>query len=231
MVRTHPLPNVLAALRTRRSVRGFLPDPVTRDVVEAVLADAARSPSAGNTQPWQVYVCAGPARERLSRELLAAHAADDGSHAEEYPYYPSQWHEPYLGRRRRVGKDLYGLLDVARGDTDAMARQYGRNYAFFGAPVGLFFTLDRRLDGQSAWLDLGMYLHGVMLAALAHGLDTCAQQAFARYHRIVRAHLDIPEREVVVCGMSLGRADAGDPANRLETVREPVSAFARFSGF
>ncbi|OUL99272.1 nitroreductase [Variovorax sp. JS1663] len=224
-------PDVLAALHARRSIRGFLPDPVEHRLVEAVLADAARSPSASNTQPWKVHVCAGEARDRLSRALLEAHEAGGDGHAQEYAYYPSRWQDPYLARRRKVGKDLYGLLGIGKGDTEAMARQYGRNYEFFGAPVGLFFTLDRGLDGQAPWLDLGMYLHGVMLAALGHGLATCAQQAFARYHAIVRAQLAIPPSEILVCGMAMGYPDAGAPANRLDTAREPVSGFAHFHRF
>jgi nitroreductase len=224
-------PNVIEALRARRSVRGFRPQPIDRLLVEAVLADAACSPSAGNTQPWAVHVCTGEVRDKLSRDLLAAHSAGGAGHAEEYRYYPTAWRDPYLARRRQVGKDLYGLLGITKGDASAMERQYARNYEFFGAPVGLFFTLDRGLDGQAAWLDLGMYLHGVMLAALGHGLATCAQQAFARYHRIVRAHLAIPDDQIVVCGMSLGHPDTGAPANRLATGREPVARFARFAGY
>jgi len=222
---------VIAALHRRRSIRGFLPDAVDAATVETILADASRSPSASNTQPWRVYACAGEVRDRLCAELTALHAAGGRGHREEYPYYPGEWQEPYLGRRHKVGKDLYGLLGIAKGDSDAMARQYRRNFEFFGAPVGLFFTLDRGLQGQAAWLDLGMYLHGVMLAALGRGLATCPQQAFARYHRIIREHLDIPDAEIVVCGMALGHPDAGAPANRLATTREPVSRFARLSGF
>jgi nitroreductase len=222
---------VLAALHARKSVRGFRPDPVPRATVEAVLADAARSPSASNTQPWKVHACAGEVRERLSQELLQAHAAGGAGHAEEYPYYPAEWRDPWLGRRRKVGKELYGLLGIAKGDAEGMARQFGRNYDFFGAPVGLFFTLDRDLDGQAAWMDLGGFLHGVMLAAIGHGLATCPQQAFARYHRIVRKHLHIPETEIVVCGMALGVPDADAAANRLSTERVPVEGFARLSGF
>lgn len=223
-------PDVIAALRNRRSVRGFLPDAIDRATIEAVLDAAACSPSAGNTQPWKVYACAGEVRNRLSTSLRSAHAAGGAGHAEEYPYYPSEWREPYLGRRRRVGKALYELLGIPKGDAPAMARQYARNYEFFGAPVGLFFTLDRHVDGQAAWLDLGMYLHGVMLAALGHGLATCAQQAFARYHRIIRAHLEIPDQEIVVCGMSMGHPDGSEPVNQLATGREPLSRFARFAG-
>ncbi|MDW3686854.1 nitroreductase [Cupriavidus sp. CV2] len=222
-------PDVIAALHARRSVRGFLGTSVSRQTIEAILADAARSPSASNTQPWRVYACGGDVRNRLSAELVALHLAGGNDHREEYVYYPPLWRDPYLARRRKVGKALYGLLGIAKGDATGMARQYARNYDFFGAPVGLFFTIERN-QGQAAWLDLGMFLYGVMMASIGHGLATCPQQAFARYHRLIRARLDIPESEVVVCGMSLGHPDPGEPANRLTTEREPVGEFARFLG-
>jgi len=221
---------IIAALHARRSVRGFLDTPVPQQTVAAILADAARSPSASNTQPWRVYACAGDVHDRLSAALLALHGTGRGEHREEYAYYPSAWREPYLARRRTLGKALYGLLGIPRGDAAGMARQYARNYAFFGAPVGLFFTIERG-QGQAAWLDLGMFLHAVMMAALGHGLETCAQQAFARYHQVIRAQLQIPDSEIVVCGMSLGHPDPREPANRLRTAREPVEAFARFAGW
>ncbi|MBP0619167.1 nitroreductase [Cupriavidus consociatus] len=222
--------DIIAALHARRSVRGFLDTPVPRETVAAILADAARSPSASNTQPWRVHACAGAVRDRLSDALLALHDSGGDGHCEEYVYYPPAWREPYLARRRTLGKALYGLLGIPRGDAAGMARQYARNYAFFGAPVGLFFTIERR-HGQAAWLDLGMFLHAVMMAALGHGVETCAQQAFARYHRVIRAQLAIPDSEIVVCGMSLGYADPAEPANGLRTTREPVEAFARFAGW
>ncbi|MEM5432245.1 nitroreductase [Cupriavidus oxalaticus] len=222
--------DIIAALHARRSVRGFLDTPVPRDTVAAILADAARSPSASNTQPWRVHACAGAVRDRLSAALLALHDSGGDGHREEYVYYPPAWREPYLARRRTLGKALYGLLGIARGDAAGMARQYARNYAFFGAPVGLFFTIERG-QGQAAWLDLGMFLHAVMIAALGHAVETCAQQAFARYHQVIRSQLAIPDREILVCGMSLGYADPAEPANRLRTAREPVEAFARFAGW
>lgn len=222
--------HIIAALYARRSVRGFLDTPVPQQTVAAILADAARSPSASNTQPWRVYACAGDVRDRISAALLALHDTGGGEHREDYVYYPPAWREPYLTRRRTLGKALYGLLGIPRGDAAGMARQYARNYAFFGAPVGLFFTIERG-QGQAAWLDLGMFLHAVMMAALGHGLETCAQQAFARYHQVIRAQLRIPDSEIVVCGMSLGHPDPREPANRLRTAREPVEAFARFAGW
>jgi nitroreductase len=220
---------VARALVTRRSVRGFLPKPVPRTTVESILTLAARAPSGTNCQPWRVYVCAGNERAALSRELVAAHFAGTGEHTEEYAYYPRQWREPYLGRRRKLGWDLYGILGIAKGDRAAAARQHARNYEFFGAPVGLFFTLDRDLE-LGSWLDTGMFIEAVMVAARAYGLHTCPQAAFTPFHRIVRRHIGISDGEILLCGMSLGHIDPAETANGLNTEREPVGSFTRFVG-
>jgi nitroreductase len=218
------------ALRTRRSVRGFKPDPVPRERVEEILALAARAPSGSNIQPWHVYVTAGAAKEALSRALVEDYLERGGtSQAQEYHYYPREWREPYIGRRRKLGWGLYGLLGIGRDNKDRMRRQHARNYEFFGAPVGLVFTLERDMEIGS-WLDLGIFLGGIMAAARGFGLDTCPQAAFAPYHPILRKHLPIPDDQIVVCGMSLGTADPDEPANALDTERLPVAEFARFVG-
>lgn len=218
--------DVLEAMATRRSMRGFLPTPIPRSTLEAILAAAARAPSGSNIQPWKVRVTMGAEKARLSAALRAAHDAG-ATVPREYEYYPRNWREPYLGRRRKVGWALYALAGVARGDQAAGHAQRGRNFDFFGAPVGLFFTLDRDLE-QGSWLDMGMFLQNVMLAARAHGLHSCAQAAFCDHHDIVRAHLGIPDTEALVCGLSLGFADPAEPTNRLESEREPLSAFVTF---
>lgn len=162
--------------------------------------------------------------------MLAAHYAERCEHSEEYSYYPKTWREPYLGRRRKLAWSLYGLLGIGREDKERMSRQLGRNYEFFGAPVGLILTLDRDLE-VGCWLDAGMFLQTIMIGARAYGLDTCPQQAFAKFHRIIRSQLDIPESEIVVCGMSLGYADPHEPANALNTERLPIEEFAHFIGW
>jgi nitroreductase len=217
------------AMASRRSVRAFLPAPVPRATVEEILAIASRAPSGTNIQPWKVHVVTGAAKERLTADLLRAHddPAAGAKHTEEYDYYPREWVPPYVERRRKIGWDLYGLLGITKGDKARMHAQHGRNFAFFGAPVGLFFTVDRIL-GRGSLLDCGMFLQSVMLAARARGLDTCPQAAFTPFHRIVRAHLGIPETELLLCGMSLGHSDPSRPENALRTEREPVSAFTRF---
>lgn len=223
--------SAVEAVRSRRSIRAFTDRPVARETVERILTLAARAPSGSNIQPWKVYAVAGAAREALSEEILAAHADPAGpSDPPEYRYYPAVWREPYLARRRKVGWALYGSLGIARGDKAGMSRQHGRNYDFFGAPVGLFFTLDRDME-KGSWLDLGMFMQNVMTVARGFGLDTCPQQAFCNHHRVVRRHLGIPDTEILVSGMALGHADPAAPENRFDTDREPVGAFTRFSGF
>jgi nitroreductase len=218
-----------AAITSRRSVRAFLPDPVPRETVERILEVAARAPSGTNTQPWQVVVLTGEAKAALTRRIQAAYddPAQRATHTDEYAYYPIEWRSPYIDRRRKVGWDLYGLLGIGKADKEAMHAQHGRNYAFFDAPVGLIFTIDRILQ-QGSWLDYGMFLQNVMVAARARGLDTCPQQAFAQYHRIIESHLQLPPERMVVCGMSLGRADRTARVNTLHTERAAVAEFARF---
>lgn len=216
-------------IRGRRSIRAFLPTPIPKETILEILDVAARAPSGTNTQPWKVTVVTGAKKESLSEELIetALDPARDAGHEQEYAYYPDKWVPPYIKRRRKVGYDLYGLLGIAKGDRDRMNRQFARNYAFFDAPVGLFFTIDRVL-AQGSWLDYGMFLQNVMIAARARGLDTCPQAAFAKYHRIIRRHLGIPETEMLLCGMALGYEDTSKIENTLRTTREPASGFTRF---
>lgn len=218
-----------AAIVSRRSIRAFLDKPVDRDDVVRILDVAARAPSGTNTQPWKVHVLTGEARTRLSNAILAANADPETArqHVEEYPYYPREWVAPYIDRRRKVGWDLYSLLGLTRENKAGMAAQHARNYAFFDAPVGLIFTIDRVME-QGSWLDYGMFLQNIMVAARARGLDTCPQAAFTQYHRIIAQQLALPEQEMVVCGMALGWADPDRIENSLVTERAPVDSFARF---
>lgn len=217
------------AMATRQSVRAFLPAPVPRKTVEEILQLSARAPSGTNTQPWKATVLTGAARQRLSDAILAVYndPEERKQHTEEYAYYPTQWVDPYLARRRKIGWDLYGLLGIGREDKARMHAQHGRNYTFFDAPVGIIFTIDRIME-QGSWLDLGMFLQNVMIAARARGLDTCPQAAFTQFHRVIARELQLADTEMVVCGMSLGYADMSKIENTLATEREPVSGFTRF---
>lgn len=218
-----------AAITSRRSLRAFLPIPVAREDIEAILDVAARAPSGTNTQPWKVYVVTGEAKTRLSDAILEAYLdpAEVAQHSEEYKYYPEQWQSPYIDRRRKVGWDLYALLQLTRDNKAGMQAQHARNYKFFDAPVGLIFTIDRVME-QGSWLDYGMFLQNVMVAARGRGLDTCPQAAFTQFHKIIAASLDIPANEMLVCGMALGFADLTKIENTLQTERSPVQEFTRF---
>jgi nitroreductase len=232
-VTTPPTPESIAAvdaaITSRRSLRAFLPTPVPRETIERILAVASRAPSGTNTQPWRVYVLTGAAKQALSAKVRAAYddPAERATHSEEYAYYPTEWRSPFIDRRRKVGWDLYGLLGIAKTDKARMHAQHGRNYAFFDAPVGLIFTIDRVMQ-QGSWLDYGMFLQSLMVAARARGLDTCPQAAFTQFHRVIAAQLALPANEQVVCGMSLGFADPAAPENQLVTEREPVAGFTTF---
>lgn len=217
------------AITSRRSIRAFLPTPVAREDIEAILDVARRAPSGSNTQPWKVYVLTGESKARLSESVLAAydHPEVDTQHREEYPYYPRTWVDPYQSRRRKVGWDLYGLLGIGRADKERMHAQHARNFRFFDAPVGIIFTIDRVME-QGSWLDYGMFLEAVMVGARARGLDTCPQAAFTQFHRIIGEHLGLSADEMVVCGMSMGYANPDAVENTLITERAPVSHFTRF---
>ena len=218
-----------SAITTRRSLRKFLPTPVPRATIEDILAVASRAPSGTNTQPWKVYVLTGASKTELSRKILAAHndPEERAKHQDEYAYYPVEWKPPFIDRRRKVGWDLYTLLGIAKTDKARMHAQHGRNYDFFDAPVGMMFTIDRVMQ-QGSWLDYGMFLQSIMVAARARGLDTCPQAAFMQFHRIINAHIGAPDNEQLVCGMSLGHADPDAIENTLVTEREPVAGFTRF---
>ncbi len=218
-----------AAITSRHSIRAFLPDPIAREDIARILEVAARAPSGTNTQPWKVSVVTGAAKTRLSDAIIAVHEdpALASQHTEEYAYYPREWVSPYIDRRRKVGWDLYALLGLTREDKAGMSAQHGRNYAFFDAPVGLIFTIDRVME-KGSWLDYGMFLQNIMVAARGRGLDTCPQAAFTQYHKIIAAHLDLPATEMVVCGMALGYADPSKVENTLITAREPVAGFTRY---
>jgi len=218
-----------AAITSRRSVRAFLPKPVPQADVEHLLDVAARAPSGSNIQPWKVHALTGTPLKLLCDALMAEHESGITPDSE-YQYYPRKFFEPYHSRRRKVGWDLYGLLGIGKGENERMRAQHGRNLIFFDAPVGLIFTIHRDLE-QGSWLDYGMFLQNVMVAARGMGLDTCPQAAFMPYHCIIQTMLEIPSEEMLVCGMALGYAVPDAVENRLVTERAPVLDFTRFAGW
>ncbi|NLY63940.1 MAG: nitroreductase [Alcaligenaceae bacterium] len=221
-----PQNKILEAITSRKSTRGFLPDAIPGELLHTLLQAASRAPSGSNIQPWKVHVVSGTSRDALSAALLEAFHANTPNQCE-YQYYPKEWREPYLARRRENGWSLYNLLGIKKGDKEAMQRQHARNFAFFDAPVVLFITLDKDME-LGSWLDTGMFIQNIMIAARALGLHSCPQVALANYPAIVKQHLDIPANQTLVCGISLGYEDTAHPANTLQTPRLPVSEFTTF---
>ncbi|MDE2594556.1 MAG: nitroreductase [Burkholderiales bacterium] len=220
------------AITSRRSIRRFLSTPVPQALIEEILHVASRAPSGTNTQPWKVHVLTGASRQGLVDKVLAIHndPAQLAQHSEEYDYYPKEWVSPYIDRRRKIGWDMYGLMGIGKAERDRMHAQQGRNFMYFDAPVGMVFTIDR-IMGRGSWLDYGMFLQNIMVAARGRGLDTCPQAAFNHFHDVLEAHLGLdPSKEMVVASMSLGYADPHAIDNTLFTDREPVASFARFLG-
>ena len=219
--------SVTEAVQSRQSVRAFLDTVIDRHIVESILAKAARAPSGTNMQPWKCYVLSGEARNELCTKACEAYDSQSSEYDSEVRYYPEKWFEPYISRRRKVGWDLYSLLNIEKGDRDNARKQHRRNYQFFDAPIGLIFTIHREL-ATGSWLDYGTYLQNIMLLARECNLDTCPQAAWADYHAVVRTALPITDDEVVVCGMAMGYKDDSAIENTLSTERADLTESALF---
>ena len=211
------------AVAGRRSIRRFLPTPVPEEIVMGILGIASRAPSGQNMQPWFVHYVTGATRDRLSARVTEAFARNERSI--EYDYFPQNpIREPYLSRRRKVGYDLYAIYGIERDDLEGRKRAVLRNFEFFGAPIGLFFTMERDW-GIGAWIDCSMFMMNVMNIARTYGLETCAQQAWCEYSDAVRSVLEVPRNHVIISGMAVGFADHAAKENRLITERVPPEAF------
>ena len=224
--------NVREALDSRRSVRDFLPTPVPGEVIRRVLAAASRAPSGGNLQPWHIDVVAGSRLDELKalmQRRLAAVAAGDMAEQPEYSIYPKDLVAPYRDYRFKVGEDMYARLGIPREDKAGRLRWFARNFAFFGAPMALFCSVDRRM-GPPQWSDLGMFLQSVMLLLREEGLDSCAQECWSVYPRTIGEFIGIPPERMLFTGMAIGHANPDHAVNQLRTDRAPLEAFARFHG-
>lgn len=218
--------NISQAIKNRRSVRAFLKKEVTREVIERVLETARYSPSGANSQPWQVAVVTGTTKEQIAAALLQAFR-DGESEDRDYDYYPLKWKEPFKSRRIACGMQLYDTLGIERKNRDGRMKQWEANYRGFDAPVILFFFLDPSL-AIGSYMDSGMFVQSVMLAAMDEGLATCPQAALSGYASIVKSILGYPLETILLCGMALGYEDTGALINSYRTPREEVGEFTRF---
>ncbi len=208
--------SAIDAVTGRRSIRQFLPQPVPEETVYRILEAASRAPSGQNMQPWLVHYVTGETHAQLCREVSAAAAA--GERSDEYEYFPRALREPYLARRRKVGRDLFTIYGIDSGNLQDRQEALLKNFHFFGAPVGLFFTMERDW-GLGAWIDMGNIMTNVMTLAPAFGLSTCPQQAWAEYGAAVRRVLPVRDDHVIVSGIALGYPDPDAPVNGLRTER------------
>jgi nitroreductase len=222
-----PAADVFDAARTRRSIRAYKPDPVPLQTLLEIVALGRHAPSGSNIQPWRVHVLTGATLKRVGHAIQRAFLADEPGHQRDYEYYTDPLYEPYLSRRRQCGWGLYGTLGIARGDREKSKAYRATNYDFFGAPVGLIFTIERKLEIGS-WLDYGMFLQTIMLAARGRGLHTCPEAAIASYPDIVRRELGISSDNMVICGMAMGYADPQAIVNTFQPPRIELSDYAVF---
>jgi nitroreductase len=218
--------NVIEAIKQRQSIRAYQDRAVAPEVITRILDAARHAPSGVNSQPWQVAVVSGQSKLRLQQRLEAAFRNGEPSQMA-YPYYPVRWEEPYKGRRLACGLALYGALGIAREERQRQLDQQAANFRAFDAPVMLLFFMDSAMSTGS-YLDYGMFLQSLMLAALEEGLATCPQASLADYPQMVKEVLGYPEEAILVCGMALGYANEGAAINAYRTEREPVASFTRF---
>lgn len=220
--------DVLEAIKGRHSTRAFLDKTVSFSLVEQILEAARFAPSGVNTQPWKVVVIGGTYIKKIGDAIVAAR--DSGLPEDpDYHYYPTEWHEPYKSRRKVCGLALYSSINISIEEKDKRKVAWYRNYYFFGAPVGLLFFVDRSLE-KGSWVDMGMFIQNVMLAARGLGLETCPQASLAEYPNIVREIVCVSKDEALICGMALGFEDQKHPINHYRTDREPVASFTKVLG-
>ncbi|MGD9815254.1 MAG: nitroreductase [Hyphomonadaceae bacterium] len=218
--------NVDEALKTRISVRAFTGQPVPEALVRDILEVARFAPSGGNLQPWRVIAVAGAARDAVAALAKANLPGDEG----ERLVYPANLWEPYRTRRYKLGEDMYALLGIPRENKAARLMHLAQNFEFFGAPVGLFFIIDKAM-GHGQWAHLGMFMQSVALAAIERGVASCMQEAWARMRTPLAAHFGLGDHEMIYCGMALGYADASKPVNTLRSDRASVDEIAELRGF
>lgn len=222
--------SVTTAMLGRRSTRAFLSRPVPESEVRDIIDVARRAPSGGNLQPWRLIAMAGDDLTQFKAAVQANLKQNPRGDGPEFPVYPNPLKEPFDGRRKKCGEDMYAAIGVTREDRAGRLQQFARNYDFFGAPVGMILAIDRSME-TAQWTDIGIFLQSILLLAYERGLATCAQASWAAVHKTIRAHLGLSDDMVVICGISLGYPDLDHPINSATMDREPVGTVAELRGF
>jgi len=218
--------NISDAIRQRHSTRAFLDKKVSLEQVNRILDIARHAPSGVNTQPWLVAVVSGKSKDSLQQRI--EQAFNDGIKSQiSYHYYPLTWTSTYKNRQRECGLQLYSSLNIAKEDSEKRKIQWLANYRAFDAPIMLLFFLDPEMETGS-FIDYGMFLQSVMLAAMEEGLATCPQAALAEYPDIVKQSLNYNADAKLICGMALGYEDLNADVNKYRTARETVANFTQY---
>ena len=221
---------VSEAIDTRLTCRAFTNELPNRNIITSIIERAKRAPSGGNLQPWRMWVVSGQPLEEFKKDIAEKIKDNPMGEGTEYNIYPPNLKEPYESRRREVGRSMYEVLNIPKEDKAGRMKQFMRNFEFFGAPIALFFAIDREMQ-EGQWSDLGMFIQSVMLLAREEGLHTAPQEAWAIWYKTVNKFLDIPEELMLFCGMGIGFADENDPINTFRSKREDIDDFADFIGF
>ncbi len=224
---TTAAPQVSDALNTRFSCRKFLDKAVSEDMVREIIETATRAPSGGNLQPWHVWAVSGAPLQNFIADIQAKLKENPAGETPDYHIYPPDITEPYESRRTDIGERMYGLLGIPRDDRKARIAQLMENYTFFGAPVALFFAIDKQMQ-QGQWADLGMMMQSIMLLAREKGLHTCPQEIWALWTQTIKEFLHIPDNMMFFCGLALGFADPDALINQLESPRAPLAETVQF---
>lgn len=218
--------NISQALLKRKSVRAYLKKDIEKQKIEYILNHAKHAPSGVNTQPWQVCIVSGNTKKTLDDKMVSTFL-DGTKENMDYQYYPLDWYEPYTSRKKETGLLMYKTLEITREDKDKKLKQWTKNYSAFGAPVVLYFFIDKNMQ-KGSYLDYGMFLQSIALCSIEQGLSTCIQASLAQYPDIVKEHLNISKDKVLLCGIALGYEDEDAIVNSYRTPRVKLEEFAKF---
>lgn len=221
--------DVIEAIKLRKSIRVFKPDPVSKAVLSQILEVALRAPSTDNTQPWEFAVVTGHVLDDL-KAALSESMGNPGEFTSDIPFPVLNYRPPYLDRSKRQGRKVFEAMGIARDDWPRRMEWYSYMARFMDAPAGLIVYVERYL-GAYAVLDTGLFLENLMLAALTHGLGTCTQMAPVLHPDILRQKLNIPESKLIICAVAIGYPQEDAPVNQVHSEREPLETFATWYGF
>ena len=215
--------NVTEAVFSRTSIRSFLEDPVSDELLKTLLEKASRAASGGNLQPWKIFIVNNSAM----KDFLEFQEGWTEPEVPAYEIYPPKLKEPYRTSRFELGEQMYELLGIGRENKEARIAQVMENFRFFGAPCAFLCFIDRQM-GPPQWSDLGMFLQTFMLLAKEAGLDTCAQEAWSMKHDSVSKFVKAEDSDMLFCGMAIGYRDDTATVNSLKSERRPLNEWAKF---